>query len=49
MPGIRLTQSSAIVQSATLPDVRMKAQGRQNLSTIAWSLLLRPPFVCPIA
>ena len=49
MPGIKLTHSSAITQSAVFPGVRMKAQGRQSWSTIAWILLLRPPFVRPIA
>jgi hypothetical protein len=38
-----------MTQSAVLPGVRMNAQGRQNASTIAWILLLRPPFVIPIA
>src|ERR1700746_3708262 len=47
MPGIRLTPSSAITQSAVLPGVRMNAQGRQYLSTTAWILLLRPPSVGP--
>jgi hypothetical protein len=65
--GMRLTDSSAITQSAIVPGGadqrfrqakpagmgggggRMNAQGRQNASTIACILLLRPPFVSPIA
>src|SRR5580704_13535479 len=49
MPGIRLTQVSATTQSAVLPGVSTKAHGRHSSSTIAWTLLFRPPLVMPIA
>ena len=49
MPSTRLTHAGPTVQSAVLPGVRIKTNGRHNLSAIARILLFRPPFVTPIA
>jgi hypothetical protein len=49
MPGIKLTHSCAMMQSAVLPGVKISTHGRRNSSTIAWILLLRPPLVSSIA
>jgi hypothetical protein len=38
-----------MTQSAVLPGVKINTHRRRNASTIAWILLLRPPFVNPIA
>jgi hypothetical protein len=48
MPGIKLTQSCAMMQSAVFPGVRINTRRLRSSSTIAWILLFRPPFVSPI-
>ena len=47
--GDQADHSCAMTQSAVLPGVKINTHGLRSASTIAWILLLRPPFVNPIA